>query len=143
MYNIAIDLNFFLISLKKDAAQQRHLSQICSLVSISRQLKLPPHSCKHRNFTVYSALYFYSLLWNYSWFKNGVFSFRWRSTFFVTCLHAFVFCSLKRLYKDTQTLKKLLPKKRIFILHGSLLIWYLLIYAIGEINYFIADHSVN
>ena len=63
------------------------------------------------------------------------------SLFFqVGCLFAWAW-TLIRLYKDIKHSEKLLPNKRIFILHGSLLTIYLLLYALCEILLYAYNHT--
>jgi hypothetical protein len=49
--------------------------------------------------------------------------------------------TLKRLYNDVALSKKLLPNKRLFIIHGSLLSAFLVLYALADIFEYIALHS--
>jgi hypothetical protein len=51
--------------------------------------------------------------------------------------------TLKRLYNDVALSKKLLPNKRLFIIHGSLLCSFLTLYALTDIFEYIASHSSN
>ena len=58
------------------------------------------------------------------------------SLFFqVGCLFAWAW-TLIRLYKEIEHSEKLLPNKHIFILHGSLLILYLLIFTLIQVVYY-------
>jgi len=52
-------------------------------------------------------------------------------------------CTLVRLYKDINHSEKLLPKKRIFILHGSLLVAYLLVFALTQLLTYWFRHTNN
>jgi hypothetical protein len=51
--------------------------------------------------------------------------------------------TLIRLYKDIKHSEKLLPNKRIFILHGSLLTGYLLLNALSQIIVHAYNHTDN
>ena len=51
--------------------------------------------------------------------------------------------TLIRLYKDIEHSEKLLPNKRIFILHGSLIGGYLVLYALSLIMIYAGKHSEN
>jgi branched-subunit amino acid ABC-type transport system permease component len=50
--------------------------------------------------------------------------------------------TLVRLYKDIEHSEKLLPNKRIFILHGSLLVAYILIFVIQLILYYLYNRTL-
>ena len=52
-------------------------------------------------------------------------------------------CTLIRLYKDIEHSEKLLPNKRIFIQHGSLLFGFLFLYALDQTMFLIAKNSDN
>lgn len=58
------------------------------------------------------------------------------------CLLAWTL-TLIRLYKDIKHSEKLLPNKRIFILHGSLLASYLFLYVLYQVIYSVYIHSEN
>ena len=51
--------------------------------------------------------------------------------------------TLIRLYRDIEHSEKLLPNKHIFILHGSLLTGYLLLFALTQLITYVVKHSEN
>jgi len=72
----------------------------------------------------------------YSVAENSTFVFQ------VGCLFAWA-CTLIKLYKEIEHSEKLLPNKRIFILHGCLLTIYLLFFALQLILHYAFHHTDN